>query len=119
MDNMDLGENFATFGDRLTFARTTLDMSEAELAKRLGVNTSTITKWENNQSEPRANRLYMMSGLLNISVMWLITGEGDAPTELAKDQDINPEFIRATITKLRADMQKMKRTIDALESSLQ
>ena len=28
-------------------------------------------------SEPRANRLSMLAGLLNVSMMWLINGEGE------------------------------------------
>lgn len=118
MGPQDFGDDISTFGDRLTYARDALGMDEAQLAKRLGVNTSTIIKWENNQSEPRANRLYMMCGLLNISVMWLITGEGEAPSDHSDPKDINIMFVRSTIAKLRKDMVKMQKTIDALEASL-
>ena len=44
-------------------------------------------------SEPRANKLSMMAGLLNVSVMWLLSGEGngvDAPdTEPEVEKDLN------------------------------
>lgn len=67
----------ATFGDRLADARTAVGLSKAELAERLGVKLSTLEKWENDISEPRANRLSMLAGLLNVSLRWLMTGEGE------------------------------------------
>lgn len=67
----------ATFGDRLADARTAVGLSQAELAERLGVKLVTLEKWENDISEPRANRLSMLAGLLNVSLRWLMTGEGE------------------------------------------
>ncbi len=78
------GPESATFGDRLAGAREAAGMTQAELARRLGVKKTTIVDWENDLSEPRANRLSMMAGLVNVSIMWLLTGEGDgmdAPVE--------------------------------------
>ena len=41
---------------------------------------STLTGWEDDISEPRANKLSMMAGLLNVSITWLLTGEGEGMT---------------------------------------
>nr|WP_272007059.1 helix-turn-helix transcriptional regulator [Roseovarius sp. ZX-A-9] len=70
-----------TFGDRLAGAREQAGMTQGELAKRLGVKKKTMEDWENDHSEPRANRLSMMAGLLNVSISWLLTGQGDGPSE--------------------------------------
>lgn len=70
-------EERATFGDRLAAAREAADLSQKNLAKRLGVKAKTVAAWENDISEPRANRLQMLAGLLNVSLMWLLNGEGD------------------------------------------
>jgi len=67
----------ATFGDRLAAAREGAELSQKGLAKRLGVKTKTIAAWEDDLSEPRANRLQLLAGLLNVSLMWLLTGEGE------------------------------------------
>ncbi|MDF1729146.1 MAG: helix-turn-helix transcriptional regulator [Sulfitobacter sp.] len=83
------GPEAATFGDRLTAAREAANMTQGMLAKRLGVRLATLRAWENDHSEPRANRLSMLAGLLNVSMRWLITGEGDgleAPSEGSPDQ---------------------------------
>lgn len=67
----------ATFGDRVSGAREASGMSQAQLARRIGVKKTTLAAWEEDRSEPRANKLSMLAGLLNVSIMWLLTGEGD------------------------------------------
>ena len=71
------GADAATFGDRLAGAREAAGMTQSQLARRLGVKKATIAAWENDLSEPRANRLSMMAGMINVSIMWLLTGEGE------------------------------------------
>jgi transcriptional regulator with XRE-family HTH domain len=89
----------ATFGDRLTAAREAADMTEESLAKRLGVKKSTLRKWEEDLAEPRANRLSMLAGLLNVSIMWLINGEGEGIE--SPDATPIPEDLRAVIMEVR------------------
>ena len=67
----------ATLGDRITGAREASGLSQSELASRLGVKLATIRTWENDQAEPRANKLQMLAGMLGVSLMWLLTGTGD------------------------------------------
>lgn len=70
-------ETTATFGDRLAGAREAAGLSAEDLARRLGVRLKTVQAWEDDLAEPRANRLQMMAGMLNVSLRWLLTGEGD------------------------------------------
>jgi HTH-type transcriptional regulator, cell division transcriptional repressor len=70
-------ETTSTLGDRLTAAREAQGLSEADLATRLGIRKRTVTQWETDMSEPRANRLHLLSGVLGVSLMWLINGQGD------------------------------------------
>ena len=80
MSDIDRDEWFAsdvtTLGDRLTGARENAGMSQEEMSKRLGVKLKSLKSWEDDLSEPRANKLSMMAGLLNVSLPWLLTGEG-------------------------------------------
>lgn len=71
----------ATFGDRLAGAREASGMSQKDLARRLGVRLKTLHAWENDMTDPRANRLQMVAGMLNVSLRWLLTGEGDGLEE--------------------------------------
>ena len=50
------GPEAATFGDRVAAAREQAGMTQAALAKRLGVRLPTLRAWEDDRSEPRANR---------------------------------------------------------------
>ena len=72
MSNDDMnwyGPEAATFGDRVAAAREAAGMTQAQLARRLGVKKTTLTGWEQDLSEPRANKLTMMAGLLNVSMV--------------------------------------------------
>lgn len=78
----DYSEAAATFGDRLTLAREAQAMSQEELARRLGIRLQTLQNWEADRSEPRANRLQMLAGVLGVSMIWLLTGEGEGGPSL-------------------------------------
>jgi transcriptional regulator with XRE-family HTH domain len=70
-----------TLGGRLSRARDAVGLSAAQLARRIGVQSSTIQAWESDRSQPRANRLSMLAGVLNVSLSWLLHGIGTAPSE--------------------------------------
>ena len=45
---------------------------QAAIARRLGIKVETVNKWENDLAEPRANKLQMLAGILNVSLTWLL-----------------------------------------------
>ena len=75
----DFSETTATFGDRLVAAREAAGLGQTELARQLGVKVATLRNWEEDRSEPRANKLGMLAGLVNASIVWLLSGQGSAP----------------------------------------
>lgn len=96
----------STFGDRVAGAREQAGMDQAQLAKRLGIKKMTLRGWENDLSEPRANKLSMMAGLLNVSLIWLLHGKGEgleAPTEVVE--------ISSDILGLLTEMRELKTQI--------
>lgn len=101
-EDFDWSEDVSTFGDRLARAREYAHMSQAQLARRLGVKVATINNWETDRSEPRANRLQMLSGLLNVSIIWLMTGEGEGGPAM-HDQEASEEIagLRDVLDQLR------------------
>jgi len=113
-------EESATFGDRMAGAREAVGLSQETLAKRLGVKLKTIRAWENDLSEPRANKLQMLAGLLNVSLMWLLTGEGDGLDGPGEGTEL-PEDLRAVLTdmrQLKIEMGKMGERLGRLEKRL-
>lgn len=114
------GPDAATFGDRVSAAREQAGLSQAELARRLGVRQSTLRGWEDDHSEPRANRLSMLAGLLNVSMMWLINGEGEG-IGAPEDRQSMPEDINDILTEmrsLRTDLLKRAESLGRLEKRL-
>ncbi len=110
----------ATLGDRLAGAREDLGMTTEELARRLGVKHRTLLNWEEDLSEPRANKLQMVSGVLNVSVMWLLNGEGDG-LEAPEDHKSVTEAIKELLGDMRAlkaEMNSSAAKLDRLEKRL-
>ena len=107
------GEEIATFGDRLAAARDVAQLTQKELAQRVGIKVSTLRNWEEDLSEPRANRLSILSGILGVSLRWLLTAEGEGL--LAPDENAPiASDISAILTELRAVRAQMKQSTERL-----
>lgn len=107
----------ATFGDRVAAAREARQLSVKTLAKRLGVATKTVEAWENDLSDPRANKLQMLSGVLNVSMPWLLTGEGEGvESEAATSGDVAE--LLTEIRALRSEMLGAAERLGVLEKRL-
>ncbi|GMG82720.1 helix-turn-helix transcriptional regulator [Paralimibaculum aggregatum] len=110
----DFSESAATLGDRLALAREQQGLSQAQLARRLGLRVQTVRNWENDRSEPRANKLQMVAGILNVSMVWLLTGAGaGAPTaEVANDE--SPLELAEALSEIRDLRLLQNQVIDRL-----
>lgn len=114
-------EEHATLGDRLAAAREAAGMTQAQLSQRVGVRGKTLIGWENDVSEPRANQLQMLTALLNVSLRWLLTGEGGdiaEPGTEAPEMDVHLKATLGELRIVRADMLKMSERLGRLEKSL-
>lgn len=114
------GPDAATFGDRVAAAREAADMSQAQLARRLGIKKTTVMAWEQDLSEPRANKLSMMSGVLNVSMSWLLTGEGDDLTEPVGQDEQNADYqvLLRELRGLREDLRRQTERAGRIEKTL-
>ncbi|MEP2029159.1 MAG: helix-turn-helix transcriptional regulator [Paracoccaceae bacterium] len=114
------GPDAATFGDRLAGAREYTGMTQAQMAERLGVELASLQAWEDDLAEPRANRLSMMAGLLNVSMTWLMNGTGaglDSPQDQTEMSD-NTKDILLEIRSIRSDMLSNAEKLARLEKRL-
>ena len=124
MENLSVNEYFAnessTFGDRIIAAREAVGLSQSELARKLGVQLKTVKKWEEDLSEPRANKLQMIAGLLNVSITWLIMVHGtglEGPLEVNDlSADMNEILIELRHTK--SEFSRLTQQLDSLEKRL-
>ncbi|MCT4554003.1 MAG: helix-turn-helix domain-containing protein [Pelagimonas sp.] len=118
------GPEAATFGDRLVAAREAAGMTQQTLAKRLGVKLKSLQAWEQDLSEPRANKLIKLAGLLNVTMPWLMLGEGEG-LHTPEEETIPPDGheilteIRAMRAQLREDSERLGRLEKKLRLLLQ
>ncbi|WP_114965943.1 helix-turn-helix domain-containing protein [Alkalilacustris brevis] len=113
-------EEAATFGDRLAAAREAAGLSQSDLARRLGVRLNTVTSWENDISEPRSNKLQMVAGLLNVSLTWLLTGQGDGvePPDESGALQADARGLVAEARQVRVEMSALTERLGRLEKRL-
>lgn len=109
----------ATFGDRVAAAREAQGLSQKELSKKLGIGLKTLEGWENDMAEPRANKLQMLAGVLNVSLSWILTGDGQAPEDvLSEDDQLDLVDLMTEMRVLRTQMTQAADRIGVLEKRL-
>ena len=123
MEEQDINwyaEESTTFGDRLAGAREANVLTQAQLAKNLGIKLATLKAWEQDLSEPRANLLSMLAGLLNVSIMWLLNGEGEG-VESPDERDAlsrNMDDLFLELRSLKIQLKQSSDRLGALEKNL-
>lgn len=116
-----------TLGSRIEQARSEHGLTARQLATRLGVKAGTVENWELDRSEPRSNKLLMLAGVLNVSVLWLL--EGDSASDRSRQSrdfsetaSILQKLERATslqnelaalLIEATADVARLQRELDA------
>ncbi|MCY1128418.1 helix-turn-helix domain-containing protein [Frigidibacter sp. RF13] len=111
-------EEIATLGDRLAAAREAQGMGEADVAQRLGVRAKTVRQWEADASEPRANRLQMLAGLLGVSLRWLMTGEGEGVAAEPTRPDAEAMALIEELRAVRGGIERLSGRIERIEERL-
>ena len=71
-------------GDRIGAARRSRGLSQAELARRLGISPSAMGMYEQGRREPSAQTLVTLARELEVSTDYLLTGQVSA----AKDDPL-------------------------------
>lgn len=74
-----------TIGERLMIYRKRAGLTKKELAERAGISVSTVTKYENDVSNPDHEILSRMAIVLNVSVNKLMLGFNDPSKDIPKE----------------------------------
>ena len=114
-------ETVATFGDRLSAARNAKGLTVSGLAEKLGVEVPTVEAWEDDADAPRANRTQMLAGLLNVSIVWLMSGEGNGTSDVADtfERPLGLNDALGEISQLKATLSGALDKLDKLRERLQ
>ena len=106
-----------TLGGRISIARESSGLSVGQVVKRLGVKATTYEAWEADRSEPRANKLVALAGILNISPPYLLSGLGKQPSKLGlPDRQIKQlttqiEQLEQNLKAANASLRQIKRAV--------
>jgi transcriptional regulator with XRE-family HTH domain len=71
-----------TIADRMRKARQDKGYERADLARMMGVEANTVSRWENHWGEnpPPHRRLVEWADICEVPLAWLLTGEGSTST---------------------------------------
>ena len=105
-----------TLGGRITRARDMAALTLQEAASRIGVTDETLAEWESDRSEPRANKVMTLAGILGVSPAWLISGAGDAPQP--PGITVAVDEMAGEINRLRELALQITASVENLESRL-
>ena len=79
-----------TFGRFIAIRRRHLQLTQAELAEKMGVSKSAIAKWETGGGLPDRNNLRKLSEVMNVSV--------DDLHQVIEHEDTNKRNLQINIT---------------------
>jgi transcriptional regulator with XRE-family HTH domain len=67
---------YMKIGPRIKESRELKQLSQGELARRVGVSQPTISDWENGKTEPTVDNMRALAVELNVWFEWIATGRG-------------------------------------------
>jgi transcriptional regulator with XRE-family HTH domain len=116
-DESNPDDSSDTLGGRIVTAREAQDLTTSQLARRLGVTSTTMRAWETDSSAPRSNRLINLAGVLNVSPSWLLTGYGERPSDSLSETEL--QQLQSSIQRIREQAAQIIDELDTLESRLE
>jgi len=75
MDMFDM----CKIGHKISELRRTKDMTQMELADRLGITYQAVSNWERGNSMPDISKLPELAGIFEISIDEILDGEAGIP----------------------------------------
>lgn len=117
--------NRTTTGSRIRHTREKLGLTPQRLASRIGVQRCTLESWEKDQLEPRGEAVMRLAGVLQVPMVWLITGDrphgsrdgGKTPERAQVTQKLDRALamqkeLAAVLNELSADVTRLQKELD-------
>jgi len=79
-----------TLGDRIRQARERADISQAELARRIGISKNAMNTIEGGQSDPRVSRIVAIARVLGVSTDTLLDMQEKPPATRQRTRKAAP-----------------------------
>jgi transcriptional regulator with XRE-family HTH domain len=85
-----------SLGSRLRKAREDKRLSQVDVFKKTGINNKTLSRYENNGTEPDADSLKRLSEVYEVTTDWIIGGGNQKESALALPKSELDRIISAT-----------------------
>lgn len=87
--------------DRIKALREENNMTQAELARRLGITRSSVNAWELGISVPSTQYVVELAGIFRVSTDYLLGVEHSASVSVAGLEEADVRLVHALIAHLR------------------
>ena len=81
-------------GEKLFELRKAKNLSQEEVADKLGVTRQSVSKWETNQSTPDFDKIVPLCELFEISTDELLIGKREDKKEIKEEKVLTKEEVR-------------------------
>ncbi|KKJ78733.1 hypothetical protein WH95_01255 [Kiloniella litopenaei] len=109
---------YITMGERIEAARKSKGLSASQLARRVGVKVSTMNNWESDRSEPRANKLVALAGVLSVNMIWLLEGSDDNSSLPPNVEVVETADLQSKINRLQSMHERMVQLLFEISSEV-
>lgn len=79
----------STFGERLKSARKSKNLTQKELALKIGAKHNSISDWENNKNKPDPDTIELLCGVLAMSPNYLLGSSPNISISPAENDLLN------------------------------
>lgn len=94
-----------TIGERIKFLRTIKNLNQKEFSNAIKIGQSRLSEFESNKTKPSFDTLYSIKEMFNISLDWLISGEGEPFT----NTDFNTSSLQLNSTNINKSENKISK----------
>ena len=108
-----------TLCEKLTQARKTAGLTQADIAARLSVSRQAVSRWESGQSKPSTEKLLALGALYGVSIDQLLNaGNSEEPTVEATPDLLEVEPIKPVISEKHRPRAWLKYMVAAICGAL-
>jgi HTH-type transcriptional regulator, cell division transcriptional repressor len=105
-----------TLANRITTAREDANLSIADVSSLVAVKPETYIRWESGATQPRANKLVTLAGVLKVVPVWLLDGDENFLQDLSREEKI--VLLSERIEQMKSIQNRMITMLDELTCDL-
>lgn len=92
-----------TLGKRIAAHRREMNMTQEEMAEKLGISAQAVSKWENDQTCPDISLLPALAKMLNTTVDELLSGKPETESGISIVPESQRKDIKDMMLRLKVD----------------